>query len=257
MTKKTRVAAWAIGITTVLAGGLAHADGYWQARPAPTYYHQPPPCCEYANFGGLYIGLHGGYGVGAVDSTIKDGAVAGSTEALEVVTSPTTNGGVFGAHIVYNWQRGRIVLGLENDYSWMNSSGKTTVPDADQAGTDLSARSRMRRLASVRGRVGAVIDNAMMYFTAGIGFGTAELAVAEGTNSFSKWVDAAGLVVGGGAEYKINHDWTIRGEYLRYAFGENRHVQQVVGADTEADFRLGAIDVFRVGINYKLLSNRD
>src|SRR5258708_1539172 len=92
-----------VGATLLFAGPAFAADLAVKAPPLAG----PLP----AQWGGFYLGIHGGYGWGP-DSV--DGEIIGP---IGPFSNPSPKGGVFGGQAGYNWQYGSVVAGLEIDVS--------------------------------------------------------------------------------------------------------------------------------------------
>jgi outer membrane immunogenic protein len=93
-----------------------------------------------SNWQGLYAGVHAGFG----DSGSADGFVGGG-------------------QIGYNWQTGRLVYGVEADFSL------SSIEEEVRFGM-LHASASLDWLATARGRVGYLIDPKILaYATAGLG----------------------------------------------------------------------------------------
>ena len=79
---------------------------------APVRYAKAPPISPAVSWAGFYLGAHGGYGWKDDDFTqvvnFSDLAQAGGIKS---------RGWVAGGHAGYNWQYGRVVTGLEVDFS--------------------------------------------------------------------------------------------------------------------------------------------
>ena len=104
-----------LGAQRALAADLPLPGG--APLPPSSYYPVSPPI----NWGGVYIGLNGGYGLGR--SNWNDSL--GSTGNFAV------NGGVFGGTLGINYAGfgDWVLLGLEGDFDWSgaNGSGGCTV----------------------------------------------------------------------------------------------------------------------------------
>lgn len=133
-----------------------------------------------------------------------------------------------GIHVGYNIQRNNIILGVEADVSFLNSSLSGSVTEDDPIYSyDQSIKIGIDYLASLRGRLGvAVSDKALLYLTGGVAWTqidaefnkTEYLAGGNTYRSESQSETLTGYVVGGGAEYKIGQNTSLRGEALYYGF---------------------------------------
>ena len=74
------------------------------------------------NFTGVNAGVHGGYGFGSAkdSATVKNGA--GATTAAASKTN-NMRGMLYGLHLGYNYDFGKMVAGVEGDYSFSNAKG--------------------------------------------------------------------------------------------------------------------------------------
>ena len=183
------------------------------------------------NWGGFYIGANGGYGwndrsIGAPNagSHDADGALAGGT---------------FG----FNIDSGDWIFGVEGDYAWADMRGGGTCTPGIACGSELNS------FGTVRGRVGYDFGHdwgsnpLLVYATAGLGFGNSTVNVGAASDK----KNIMGGVYGGGVEYVLGDNWSVKGEYLRAEFGSDSYT--VGGVPTSG--HVGAIDVARAGINYK------
>lgn len=138
-----------------------------------------------------------------------------------------TGGGQFGV----NWQVNTLVLGVEADINAMSAEpglAATGTVSAPNTGTfTIATTANADWLATVRGRAGFAADRYLLYVTGGAAFAhikfrqsfsdvccTSPTPLTTFTTSSTK----AGYAVGGGLEYAIANNWSLRGEYL-YAGG--------------------------------------
>jgi outer membrane immunogenic protein len=218
---------------------------------------------------GFYLGVHGGYG-----SSKNDFATVVPFDPTLTIGGIDADGGVFGGHAGYNWQRGAIVAGLEIDISASNMRGHSNTLTEDLGGGVLSTvrfSDDIQYLGSARARLGLAMGSAagpslMLYATGGLAWErvdrTETFAITDGfVTDFARMRtphDYFGFVIGAGAEAMLGSgDWIARLEYLHYDFGS---VEQTIAQDvvffgppgTFAD-REGrqTIDVVRGGVSYK------
>jgi outer membrane immunogenic protein len=193
----------------------AASSGAWAADLGPYKPYNPPapapaPYVEPAIWEGAYIGVNGGYGWSNSGATDADGAFGGG-------------------QIGYNWQRGRLVFGIEGDFqgSDINSSNSGLV------GSD------MDWFSTVRGRVGLANGPLLIYGTGGVAF-------ADITNRFTVVEDSdtkTGYAVGGGLEYAFAPNWSAKAEYLFLGFGDDTVAGTTIKVDDD-------VHTARVGLNY-------
>src|SRR5262245_16522759 len=159
---------------------------------------------------GLYAGVHIGFGDG--------------------------NGVLGGGQLGYNWQSGRIVYGIEADIAG------SSFEDEDAricAGECITVKSSLDWFATVRGRIGYLIDPRIFaYATAGVGIASWSTEINISPCPF---VDCGGIargretdfIFGLGVEGKISETMSARLEFL----------------SSGDDFN---VDVVRAGLNFKL-----
>jgi outer membrane immunogenic protein len=187
------------------------------STPAPN----PPGFQDVFGQGGpLNVG-----GLPAVDSAIAQGFI------------PTSLGnrhpGLFtaGGQAGYNFQINQFVLGAEADINWFNDGVRTTGFNAppniiNLTNTD-SQSAGLRWIGTLRGRLGWAADRALFYATGGLAYGKA-VASSNATSSLGNITDVfagdasgvrTGYTVGGGLEYALINNVTIKAEYLYYNLG--------------------------------------
>lgn len=153
-------------------------------------------------------------GADAFSPGFCDGAAIGRTPA-EGCAGDKEDGG-FGARIGYDWQSGNFVYGIVADISGVDIrdsvSGFSTTPAA------YTFTRQVDTLAAVRARLGYVINDWLVYGTAG--YATAEIkrsfATTNALNSFAATdgEDGSGAQYGLGLEKRIDDRWKIGVEYL-------------------------------------------
>jgi outer membrane immunogenic protein len=84
---------------------------------APAAY--VPVVAPVYNWGGIYIGINGGYGFGSTQWQSPTAGVVGTGTF-------NTNGGLIGGTAGFNFQSGQVVFGIEGDWDWAGISGSTS-----------------------------------------------------------------------------------------------------------------------------------
>ena len=185
------------------------------------------------NWTGLYIGINGGGGRGSSHFIFPG---AGTTTG-----DFNISGGLVGGTIGYNYQVGRVVLGLEDDVDWTNIKGSAVCPD--QVTT---CETSNNWLGTAHGRIGVAWDRFLPYVTGGAAFGEVR-AKRPTVGSLSR--TSAGWTVGGGLEAAIAGNWSVKVEYLHVSLDRFTCTQcSTVGDAVDITFRA---DVVRGGINYR------
>jgi outer membrane immunogenic protein len=251
-----------------MAGALLlsmSAPAYGADLAARPYTKAPPmPATAVYNWTGFYIGGHVGYGLGHSSNDVF-------SDAGVLLDNTTTNpGGIFGGgQIGFNWQFSpNWLIGVEADGSV--SDINTTATNCSATGC---ARSfgKIEDFGTVRGRLGYVFNNVLLYGTGGWAWSHSNVdrtitcvvaggGVCPGGPSPSPLTGAtasvsgnhSGWVAGAGIEWMFAPNWTAKVEYQHLEFdnitrdfnypgfpGAFRHVV--------SDVR---IDTVRVGVNY-------
>ena len=203
--------------TSALAADLPTRKGAPMA-PAPMY-------APAFTWGGLYVGINGGYGYGAMGNT----------------NFASPNGGMIGGTIGYNWQMGQIVFGGEADLDWASLNAGNSFA----AGTN---NYKVNWMTTERLRLGYAVDRALFYVTGGYaGMGTHASINAAGPyfNSQDRW--RSGGVIGGGIEYAFTNNISAKAEYL-WAPMESETYWAVTPYQETNHMD---VSLFRVGLNYK------
>lgn len=221
-----RAAAAAAALTGVAQ--LAGAADLAQRPPPPPPVVKAPPYVAFS-WTGFYAGVNGGYGFG----TSKWAGVPASFDA---------KGGLAGGQLGYNLQVGQFVWGLEADGDWSGVRGSDAALLCN--GAPCSVRTDF--LATARGRVGIALDRVMPYLTGGLAVGD----IRSGATGQSGVTSTnAGWTGGGGIEYALAPNWSVKTEYLFVDLGK----QNCTGACAlPMGTSVGVTEsVARAGINYR------
>jgi outer membrane immunogenic protein len=136
-----------------------------------------------------------------------------------------TGGGQFG----YNFQKGKFVVGFETDFGAMSSVSKSTTatyPCCAPTAFTVKQSVNTNWLFTARPRAGFTLGPVLVYGTGGIAITNAGYEVLF-TDSFATAHENAlikpsaknGWIAGGGAEFRLSHDWSLKTEYLHANFG--------------------------------------
>ncbi|MBI3698861.1 MAG: porin family protein [Afipia sp.] len=244
---------------------------------------------------GFYVGATAGYawgqsrsnttsdcpGTGAVRlGYYCDGsapALIGNAVAVAAAGSGSTNPAGFtgGGLAGYNSQRGDWVFGFETDLSSfkLNSarSSRGLYPVAG-AGTSFVLNSSIDSswLWTARARAGWTVSNALIYATGGLAISeltaanffldnASTVVGANGSGSGSAREVKVGYSIGGGAEWSLTRNWSIKAEYLFVDLGEVQAVARVTNPNfaggTPANLVTTSTDltahIARFGANYR------
>jgi outer membrane immunogenic protein len=226
----------AVAVSAILSIGAASAAD--MAVKAPVY--KAPAAAPASSWTGWYIGVNGGGVWGKSDpkvSVVPGGQYAPISGGPDVVAATGSNsfnnsGGLAGGQVGYLWQSAWFVGGIEAAFDWMNAKGSSVnTAGYTQAGSigrtfTFNNSASTNWLFTLLARAGYDMGGWYPYITGG-------LAVADLKYS-SSFVDSfanpavgsvslgqthTGWAVGGGAEWRLNNHWSLRGEYLYMDIG--------------------------------------
>lgn len=230
---------------------------------------------EPANFSwtGFYIGANAGYGTNY--DIVSIAPVSFAAQALQDFTPNALNlqrrGFIGGGQLGYNWQKDRVVAGIESDLSYAHisgSNGVSLIVDSDPdyysqitTSTDIN----ISRMMTLRGRLGKLAWNDfLIYVTAGPAWGKTKLAFDQREifgDCNSVWCTRAnynknkfGWSGGVGLEYAVDQHVSFKAEYLYVDLG-------AINMDSIGRSYLGApvnyqinsrvsSNIIRAGLNY-------
>lgn len=178
------------------------------------------------NWTGAYIGVHGGYASGEQSMTYLAGTVPFEPK-----------GGFGGVQGGFNWQfASNLVLGLESDISFGSISG-----DFD-AGCCVV---KIDRFGTARLRAGYAFNNLLVYGTGGMAWAKPDNQYFFGAITSDR--PFIGWAAGAGVEYAFSPLWSVKAEYLRFEFDDNKSEYVALSPFNER----AQYDLFRVGLNYR------
>ena len=228
-------------ILIVSVGAIALTGSAFAADLArPPAYVPPAPIFSWT---GVYVGGQVGYAWGKNNFDLADAFGDFNNSSLNA------SGVIGGAHVGYNLQLSRFVIGLEGDVdgSSQHNAFNSVVP----FGTSLAyggllgapifgafnINENHNIEGSIRGRVGYAWDRVLLYATGGGAFGGFNGNVSgnfpggvfgPNATAFPAFGGAAsisttrvGWTAGGGIEYAVTDNWSIRAEYRYTDFGNS------------------------------------
>jgi outer membrane immunogenic protein len=140
----------------------------------------------------------------------------------------TTQGVIGGAHVGYNLQINQWVIGLEGSIDGTSLSKTVLMPVTGGFLTgSVAATSRSGIQGSIRGRIGIGWEPLLFYGTGGVAFAGITNNFVDTTGFFTGFPGShasfsntrAGWTVGGGLEYAVTNNWSVRAEYRFSDFG--------------------------------------
>ncbi len=188
---------------------------------------------------GFYVGGTLGYGSGETTQSYDRNANHG-------LATVKPDGVVFSATGGYNYMiTPSILAGIEGDLGVMAlNSPRKNIYDGHLWKAEFGPF-----WGTVRGRVGYVRNDWVIYGTGGLAFMQTD-SVSIGNTVPETAIDdkfRAGWVIGAGVEYAINDRWSGKFEYLHMNFGK----YSGLSANNEDFYFKDKIDLFRVGVNYR------
>ena len=217
------------------------------AADIPVRQAAPVVAAPIFSWTGFYIGVHAGYGGDQFEYPFTILGVVGSAEL-------TSSGGFAGGQIGYNWQTGNWMFGVEADIAWSDIAGRISIAAGGANGT---AGSELRWFGTARGRMGYTWDRFMIYGTGGYAYGnvrstaTASAAagglVGLGGITFSNSEGKSGWAAGGGFEYALAPNWSIKAEYLYLDFGRDLIFSSPVFSISEET----TVHTIKAGLNFR------
>lgn len=258
---------WAM--TAVAVVGFASIT---YAADMPAKMPSPAPAPVVApSWTGFYLGVHAGWSWSSNASATTSGIGPGAPLTLPLSFNLDRDSPIAGLQIGYNYQFASWVLGIEGDVSGtrltslqnaQNISGVTVGPCTAGFPCGLTTLGQdIQWLASARGRIGYAWGPGLFYVTGGAAwakvnysangtFAGIGAAILQWPVSFSS--TASGAVVGGGYEWMLTGNWTLRGEMLHYWFNTTPTASVIVGgAPTTYTWSRFDVNVARLGLNYK------
>jgi len=221
---------------------------------APVAY--VPTVAPVYNWGGIYVGINGGYGFGT--SSWSDPANAAASSSGDF----STNGGLVGGTLGVNFQTDAFVFGLETDIDWQSLDGtgnsafcnSVALSAVVGAAAGLSCQTESDWLGTVRARVGYAADRVLFYGTAGGAYGNVQVGLS---NQSLQSNTEFGWTAGAGVEWAFADSWTAKVEYLYVDLGNSTcNVTGSCGFDSAtgtpaSDSIKFTESVVRAGINFK------
>jgi outer membrane immunogenic protein len=273
---------------SVLASGAAMSA----ERAANPAGHKAVPTPLYS-WEGLYLGANAGYELGS-ESNLDPGAsgvqsgvfIDGPAQLAAQLAGLAplglnTKGSLGGGQIGYNWQVGAFVWGIETDFDGTRISGSAARRSNNpvfgfppfSVQTNLSGSQSLDSLGTFRGRIGwTPFDRNLFYATGGLAYGHASSSVVASqiellgdtftSSSGSATKMLSGWTIGGGWEWALAANWSIKTEYLHYDLGTLHYAANPIFgiAFMGPPFTLTTFNpsteftgsIFRIGLNWRL-----
>jgi outer membrane immunogenic protein len=227
------------------------------AAQAADLTYEPAPVIETPaafNWTGFYVGVHGGLAAGDFKYPFGLGNSGGS---INGELEQDASGGFGGAQIGYNWQfNPNWVIGAEADIAASSYEGKVSgTISSGGSSASAEAGSEVDWFGTVRARLGYAHDNLLVYGTGGLAYGKVKSSISGDINGSgfgeSTSETSTGWTVGGGVEYGITQNVSLKAEYLYVDLGSqtlldvrDRGNSLKIESDTK-------FHTLKAGLNYK------
>jgi outer membrane immunogenic protein len=166
-----------------------------------------------------------------------------------------------GILVGYLGQSGNIVFGYEADFNGWDVSGRSVVTGPFPSGSlgTYTTEGDSDWFATFRGRLGVAFGRTLLYGTGGLAVGEVSISQSVFFSSVgsaasgSHTAGVTGWVAGGGIEFAVTKNWTVRGEYLHIDMGSvtTNLVHPTFPTFTHSVKSDLTSDVGRFAINYK------
>jgi len=209
------------------------------------------------SWAGLYVGGSAGYGWGDVTNTldvIQNEFEEEGPENFRDSSKSDIDGGIYGAHIGYNWQREHLVVGVEAGINGTDMSATSTVFE-ENTENGVGVKTELNWYATAVARLGYAEGSWLLYGFGGVAWGnvdtsTSVFPLGNGSSDHVGWT--AGL----GIEYALSERLSIRAEYSHVDLGEE---SASLGTTTFEEGTLTSsnkvdlsFDAVKIGASYKL-----
>lgn len=207
-----------VGAIAIALAGPAFAADLPSRAPPPVYMPPPPPVFTWT---GLYAGAQIGYAWGRDNADIT--TLDPDRPFFQANTSPS--GVIGGAHLGYNLQYLQWVIGLEGTVDGTSMDKQVSLFGQPgflhETHPNLIVGSREDVQGSLRGRLGYAFNRFLIYGTGGAAFSNVTnsylISPSFGAETITK--TRTGWTVGGGLEYAVTDNWSVRAEYRYSDFG--------------------------------------
>ncbi len=207
------ILAGSVLLLTIIGQVPAHAQNPGLVAPVTA----APPVATGFIWAGPYIGVYGGYGFGQSQATgttgdpFDEGGITGLTLRLN------PQGAFGGVTVGYNQQTGNVVWGVEGEagYLGLRAAANPAPGFTDDAGTVAYGF-----YATLAARFGIAMDRTLLFARAGgiiaqyIGtYGDYDGGVPDTFDQTTLGGPQFGYVIGAGAEFAFDANWTAKLEY--------------------------------------------
>jgi len=266
-----RIAVALLVVLSASGASAAKKPAKVPAKPAVAEAPVPPTAHDWSGFyGGMNAGIAWGR-FAPVTSTLQGGSITNAGTVALINAAGAQQAGPFGfaggVQGGYNWQSGSWVAGIESDVSYLhlNFSSRTYVsfsPINTRTG-EINAYDNANWVATLRPRLGFASGSWLYYVTGGLAVTNfdddfALSTVLKDGSVFFEQSSAlkglhAGYAAGGGIEYAIDGNLSVRADYQHIGFGRFTAKQNATSDTSQAVTQSAQLnaDMVRLGLNYR------
>ncbi len=226
-------------------------------EPAPVA--PPAPTAPAYDWTGFYAGGYLGGARADIDVIDRDGY--NGLDGDGDFDYSTGTGLIGGVQAGYNVQSGNFVYGIEGELGYMDLDGSEQFPDFQDdplREDDSVAAIEMGAYGSITGRAGYAVDNVLFYAKGGVAAARAEVSYTDPNplgltleSGTSAKETMTGWTLGGGVEYGVSQNFTVKAEYMYMDLGDITHT----AVDNNGNDRRFKHEVtahtLKVGANYR------
>ncbi len=211
---------------------------------------------------GFYAGVH----LGGAAGTDKVSDPYGPSIFGDTIQNPGAIGGVQAG---YNYQIGRLVAGVEAEFSAANMDGSSTCFAYSGYYISSNCHSHVDSIGTLTGRLGATLgawERTLIYAKGGLAWENASISATANGNvntATSASEDRTGWTLGAGVERALTPHWSVKAEYDYLSFGDSSmwapvSFKQVALPSTFALIAGKAANTaedvheFKLGVNYRI-----
>ena len=265
-----------LGSARICQAGLLAIEVTWSsnglAADIPITKTPPAVAAAIYDWSGFHVGVNAGGTWGSYDpQTSTSGSFYGVTSAGQInragsqTIDPT--GFAAGAQAGYDWQLGRFVVGVEADFDALHLNGvangsAVTFITSPANRFVLTAYAHSDWMFTLRPRVGVAVNDWLFYATGGLALANVRgdfLLTGSGGALQSAALDEIkpGYAVGGGVEWGVSSNFSVKAEYLHTSFDRMVAGQTSSNIPTQHFVQSEALtaDLVRLGLNYRFGSN--
>jgi opacity protein-like surface antigen len=232
----------AVALGAMLAPiGANAADLYNGYKDGPAFVPLP-----------LWQGFYAGGHLGGEWSTVNPAnnvLLLGGGDSIPV--RGFTNSAAFGGvQLGYNIQASNFLYGIEADFGGMDSSGSASFTDPKNPQRILFVSSAGGFYGDVTGRGGIILGNTLIYAKGGFAFFTGDVRVTDAYDGINQNSGTfTGWTLGGGIEYQMSPNWTLKAEYLYFDF-DNSNFSCCTGYGASRLDNSFTTNTVKIGFNY-------